>query len=49
MYTFDCWVRLNALQTTHIQVRASDYHAARLIAEAQFGTGTVLNCTMINE
>lgn len=49
MYTFDCWVRVNAYQTTHVRVSAGDYHMAKLIAEAQFGQGNVLNCTMINE
>jgi hypothetical protein len=49
MYTFNCWVRLNALQTTNIRVSAGNYHEAKMIAEAQFGAGNVLNCTMINE
>lgn len=49
MYMFDCWVRLNTTQTTHIRVSAGNYHEAKLIAEAQFGQGNVLNCTMINE
>lgn len=49
MYTFDCWVRLNTTQTTHIRVQALNYQEAKMIAEAQFGAGQVLSVNMLNE
>jgi hypothetical protein len=40
------WVRINAYQTTHTYVWADDYHVARMAAEAQYGVGNVLSCTL---
>ena len=51
MYTFDVWIRLDpqGLRTAHVRIQASDGYTAKLIAEAQYGAGNVLNYTQINE
>lgn len=43
MYHFLCWIRLNNLQTAHVTIQATDHNQARLIAEAQYGQGKVIN------
>lgn len=43
------WVRINPYQTVNIYVYAENDWAAKLIAEAQFGAGSVLNYTLANE
>jgi len=48
MYTFDIWVRLNAYQTTHVFLQASDAWTAKLLAEAMYGQGNVFNYTQVN-
>jgi hypothetical protein len=49
MYKFNVWVRLNQLQTTHVIIQASDALTAKMLAEAQYGVGNVLNYTQIND
>ena len=49
MYTFEVWVRLNPYQTAHVRINASNGWEAKLLAEAQYGAGNVLNYTQINE
>jgi hypothetical protein len=48
MYTFEVWVRLNAYQTAHIRINAGNSLEAKMIAEAQYGAGNVLNYSQIN-
>jgi hypothetical protein len=48
MNTYEIWVRLNKLQTAHIRLQASDFNTARLMAEAQYGTGNVLCTSQVN-
>jgi hypothetical protein len=45
MNTYTVWVRLNQYQTAHIQMTARDYFTAKALAEAQYGSGSVLNIT----
>ena len=47
MYTFKVWVRLNQLQTTHVMIQADNGLTAKMIAEAQYGAGNVLNYTQV--
>lgn len=48
MYTYEVWIRLNAYQTAHVRVNANDDLQAKMIAEAQYGQGNVLNWTRID-
>jgi hypothetical protein len=48
MYTFELWVRLNNLQTAHVRLQADNAMQAKMIGEAQYGRGNVLNYTQIN-
>ena len=47
-YTYEVWVRINDYQTTHIRIQAKNDYDAKLIAEAQFGVGNVLNYNRVN-
>jgi len=47
MYKYQLWVRINALQTTNTVVYADNDHAAKLLGEAQYGAGNVLNYSRI--
>jgi hypothetical protein len=47
MNLYEVWVRINNLQTVHVQIRANHDYEAKLIAEAQYGQGSVLNYTRI--
>jgi len=49
MYTYKVWVRLNQYQTAHIQLQANNGHEAKMLAEAQYGSGSVLNLTQLSE
>jgi hypothetical protein len=49
MYRFNVWVRLNPYQTANVIVNADNDYEAKLIAEAQYGSGNVLNYTRIYE
>jgi hypothetical protein len=48
MYRYQVWVRINTYQTAHTVVYASDDFQAKMLAEAQYGTGNVLNYTRID-
>ena len=48
MYTFELWIRLNALQTAHVRLQADGPYQAKLLGEAMYGRGNVLNYTQIN-
>jgi hypothetical protein len=43
MYQYRIWVRLNSYQTAHTFVWADNDIEAKLLAEAQYGVGNVLN------
>jgi hypothetical protein len=47
MYTYEVWIRLNAYQTAHVRVQASNDMQAKMIAESQYGAGSVLNYTRV--
>lgn len=49
MYKYRLWVRLNSLQTTETIVFANSDYEAKLLGEAQYGQGNVLNYTRIDE
>lgn len=49
MKRFQLWVRLSATQTTHTIVFADNAIDAKLLGEAQFGKGNVLNYTEVLE
>jgi len=48
MYNYTIWVRLNDYQTAHVRVQANNDWEAKMIAEAQYGQGNVLNYTRID-
>ena len=48
MYTYTVWVRLNAYQTANVRVNADNDLQAKMIAEAQYGAGNVLNYSRID-
>ena len=43
------WVRINAYQTAHTIVYAENAWAAKQLAEAQYGIGSVLNYTLLDD
>ena len=43
MYKFNVWVRLNPYQTAHVIIQANNDLEAKMLAEAQYGVGNVLN------
>ena len=45
MYKYRVWARINELQTIHTCVWADNDIDAKMIAEAQFGSGNVLSWT----
>ena len=49
MYRYTVWVRLNQYQTANVIVSADNDWQAKLIAEAQYGSGMVLNYSRISE
>ena len=48
MNTYEVWIRLNPYQTAHVRVNANNDLEAKMIAEAQYGAGNVLNYTRVN-
>jgi len=49
MNTYLVWIRINDYQTVNVRINADSDYQAKLIAEAQYGQGTVLNYTLIND
>jgi hypothetical protein len=47
MYTYEVWIKIDAYQTVHVRIQANSDQEAKLIAEAQYGAGSVLNYTRI--
>jgi hypothetical protein len=48
MYKYQVWVRINQYQTVNAIVYADHDYQAKMMAEAQYGQGNVLNYTRIN-
>ena len=49
MYKFQLWVKINDFQTAHTVVWASNALEAKLLGEAQYGVGNVLDYTQVDE
>jgi len=49
MYKYAIWVRLNAYQTANTFVYANNDYEAKMLAEAQYGQGNVLNYSRVSE
>ena len=49
MYKYILWVRINECQTVETIIYAKTDYDAKLLGEAQFGVGNVLNYTRIYE
>lgn len=49
MYKYAIWVRINDYQTANTFVWANNDYEAKMLAEAQYGQGNVLNYTRIDE
>lgn len=49
MYKYAIWVRINDYQTANTFVWANNDWEAKMLAEAQYGQGNVLNYTRIDE
>lgn len=47
-YKYKVWVRINDYQTTETIVIAKTDYDAKMLAEAQYGFGNVLNYTRID-
>lgn len=47
MYRYKIWVRVNEYQTAETIIMANNDLDAKLLAEAQYGQGNVLNYTRI--
>lgn len=45
MYKYKIWVRINSYQTAHTIIWASNDYEAKVLAEAQYGQGNLLNYT----
>lgn len=48
MYKYQLWIRINDYQTVNTIVWAENDYAAKLLGEAQYGVGNVLNYTRIS-
>lgn len=49
MYKYAIWVRLNDYQTANTFIWANNDYEAKMLAEAQYGHGNVLNYSRIDE
>lgn len=49
MCKYQLWVRLNDYQTANTIVYAENDYAAKMLGEAQYGVGNVLNYTRLEE
>jgi hypothetical protein len=49
MYKYAVWVRINQYQTANTFVFANNDYEAKMLAEAQYGQGNVLNYTRVSE
>lgn len=49
MYQYELWVRINPYQTAHTRIWANNDYEAKMLGEAQYGAGNVLNYTRVSE
>jgi hypothetical protein len=49
MYKYAIWVRLNQYQTANTFIWANNDYEAKMLAEAQYGTGNILNYSIVND
>ncbi len=49
MYKYQLWIRVNQYQTLNAYVWADDDYSAKMLGEAQYGQGNVLNYTRMSE
>jgi len=49
MYKYAIWVRITAYQTANTIVWANNDYEAKMLAEAQYGQGNVLNYTRVDD
>jgi len=49
MYKYAIWVRINQFQTANTFVFANNDYEAKMLAEAQYGQGNVLNYSRVSE
>jgi len=49
MYKYKVWVRINDYQTVETVIYANNDYDAKLVAEASYGQGNVLNYTRVYE
>ena len=45
MYQYRVWVRINSYQTANATIWADNDYQCKLLAEAQYGQGNILNYT----
>jgi hypothetical protein len=48
MYKYQLWVRISQTQTANTIIYADNDYAAKMLGEAQYGSGNVLNYTRID-
>ena len=48
MYKYKLWVRINEFQTTETLIWANSDYEAKLLGEAQYGAGNILNYTRVD-
>jgi len=49
MYKYKLWVRINPYQTAETIVYANNDFEAKMLGEAQYGQGNVLNYTRLSD
>lgn len=49
MYKYKLWVRINSYQTAETLIWANNDHDAKMLGEAQYGAGNVLNYTRLED
>jgi len=49
MYKYELWVKIGNYQTAHTIIWASNDLEAKMLGEAQYGTGNVLNYTRVDD
>lgn len=49
MYKYKLWVRINSYQTAETLIWANNDYDAKMLGEAQYGVGNVLNYTRLED
>lgn len=49
MYKFAAWIRINQTQTINTFIWANNHLEVRQIAEAQYGSGSLLHSSQLDE